>query len=257
MANTYFKMLNNSIKEEFTNNIIKDIQCDLHQTSKTLKNDIFDSVKDFSTNNNDVKNIDINNLLKYYVLNQIMQDNQKTLKAEPTVVDTANPNIKKDRDNNFYKSVNGKLELVNNIKCINNDGTYTTVETKPTSSFKISKTYNKDNQLISIQVTSPNNSFAGKLEASEILGMKKVYTQKFKYSGYSGESSDLITSLLNKIYTPKETSSYMDKSCNFYKWSEAKKCFERNFIAESKSPLLTDYEFSNKIVIEKEYTGIR
>ena len=87
--------------------------------------------------------------------------------------------------------------------------------------------------------------------------MKKIYTQKFKYSGYSGESFDIIASFLNKLHTPLQTDNFMDKFCNFYIWSEKNSCFTRNFSAESKSPLLTDYEFSSNIVIQKEYTGIK
>lgn len=256
MANTYFKMLNNSVKNEFTNNIISEVQRDLQASSRILKNDIFESVKEISNSNN-IKDFDINNLLRYYVLNQILKDSKQEIDTKPKYEDTANINIKKDKENNYYRYINNEYVPAKNIQTVNEDGSYITIETRQNSSFKVKRFYNNNDQAINVQILGTNNSFVGKLETVELLGLKKVYTQKFKYSGYSGESSDVIATVLNKICAPRDTDSYMDKSCNFYKWSETRKCFERNFMAESKSPLLTDYEFSNKIVIQKEYTGIR
>ena len=106
-------------------------------------------------------------------------------------------------------------------------------------------------------ITSYGTAESNKHNAAEILNMRREFAKKHKYSGYSGNSSDLVASLLNKISAPVETGFYMDRACNFYKWSEYEKAFIRNLQYEQHSPLMRDYEFEeNSIVIKKEYTGI-
>lgn len=261
MTNTYFKMLNNSIQENFTNKIITDVQNSVRKNIELKKPDnldIYDMVKNLENSSSFSKDIDINTLLKYYVLNQIIKDSKTNLNSQEEVFkNTPNLNIKfNSKDKKYYQLIDNTFVKNEKIETVDEIGNYTIIEAKNSYSYKIKKVFDINDNILSLQVINPlGNVESCKLHAIEILGMKKVLTQKHKYTGYSGNSSDLMATILNKFCNPIETGYYMDKTYKIYLWSEPQKCFIRNFTVESKSPLLTDYEFTNEFVIRKEYTG--
>lgn len=260
MTNAYFKIVNNSIQKQFTDSIITEIQKELTAESENLN--LYDMIKEINRDSDSCKDFDINTLLKYYVLNQIIKENQQETKKQKgqknLFKDTANPNIKiNTHDNKYYKQEEDRFIKAEEITEINDDGSYILIESKKTSSYQVKKVYSIEDKILSIQLVGPDNEAEkNKWHAAEILGMKREFAQKFKYAGYSGNSSDVIATILNKFTSPTETGLFMDKYGNLFKWSELSKCFIRNLNAESKSPLLTDYEFVNSIVIRKDYTGI-
>lgn len=261
MSNTYFKVLNNNTKAQFIDKIISDVQNDLRFSSQDIKSNILDAVLETKRSVSTKEDLDINNLLKYYVLNQIMKDNNtesQKEKFEKSLEQTANPNIKFNvSDKKYYRLKGNEYMLAEEIITVDTDGSYTTIEKRRSSSFNIRKTYSNTDKVLSIQLLdSFNNIIDDKWQVAEILEMKKEFAKKHKYAGYSGNSSDFIAGFLNKISQPIETGCYMDKQCNLYKWSVLKKCFIRSNQIEHKSALLIDYEFTNNIVIRKEYTGV-
>ncbi len=261
MANTFFKMLNESVQNKYTESIIAGVQKDLKENSGTIGLNLYDVIQEIEKDSSQ-KGFDINVLLKCYVLNQIIKETnvavEKKQEEKNLFTDTANPTIKVNvQDKKFYKLKDNHLVISEEIESVNEDGSYVVIEKKNTFSYVIKKTYSKEDVVLSIQLVCPGGRIeSNKFYAAEILGMKKEFAQKFKYSGISGESNDIIAILLNKLNSPVETGYYMDKSYNLYKWSDMRKCFIRNLKEEAKSPLLTDYEFVNKIVIRKDYTGI-
>lgn len=259
MSNTYFKIINRSIKEKYTNSIVDEIQKDLVNQSKffdTNLEDIFDMTSKTSNISN---KLDINVLLKCYLIKQLLNE-KDSKQAETKALDTANPNIKKNPVNNkFYRLSNNELTEANEIETVNNDGSYIVIEKRQNSSYKIKKIFDINDTLTSFQLIDQNNNSEVNIRLiAEFLNLKKIYTYKFKYSGYSGDSADFITGLLNKFNAPLETGYYMDKYFNYYEWSPYKKAFIRNQKAEITSPYMVDYEFaSNGNVIRKEYTGVK
>ena len=259
MANTYFKMLNISTRDQFKENIITEVQRNLTASAKKINESLYDAVADIKSNKVSGKDLDINILLKYYMINQFLKETKEEVPTKQKLEETANPNIKFDKvENKFYKLTDKTFEVAETIKEVNKDGSYIVIEEKINSSYKTKKVYDKNDILTKLQlITSYGTAESNKHNAAEILNMRREFAKKHKYSGYSGNSSDLVASLLNKISAPVETGFYMDRACNFYKWSEYEKAFIRNLQYEQHSPLMRDYEFEeNSIVIKKEYTGI-
>lgn len=263
MVNTYFKMLNNSIQEKYTNGIISDVQTSLRNSCTHLNPNIYDTIQKLENNTGPENIFDINTLLKCYILNQMIKDTSNDINTtstlEKVLKDTPNPNIKYNKEENaYYKLTNNKYTRDDTIQEIEENGYYTVVVQQDSYSYKIKKKYNTENSIHSLQLLEPNGTIVSdKWQASEIIGMRKEFAHRHRYTGYSGSSCDLIASLLNKLTTPIETGLYMDKQYKLFKWSEKDKCFIRETKKEAKSPLLTDYEFINKIVIRKEYTGVK
>ena len=262
MANTYFKMLNNSVQNKYTESIIVDVQNDLKLSARFGGANLYDMLLEIKDGNVDDK-FDINTLLKFYVLNQLIKDGDVVSKEnktiEPEFIDTPNSNIKINKESNkYFRLINGNYEEADDIEFVYDDGSYSVIEQQRSSSLKIRKVYTVSDSILSVQLLdSFKNVIDNEAQVSELLGMKKEYAKKHKYSGISGQSSDLVASFLNKLTSPVETGCYMDKRGCLYKWNSLKKCFFRNYQVECKSPLLVDYEFKNNTVIRKEYTGIK
>ena len=93
--------------------------------------------------------------------------------------------------------------------------------------------------------------------AAELIGLRREYKKKYKYSGYSGNSNDIVAGLRNMFSSPIETGYFMDFHCNFYKWQASTSSFVRVAEREGDSPLLMDIEFrDNGTILRQEYTGV-
>lgn len=259
MANVYHKILNSNIGSKYAERIINGIQSDLTASTCEIKSDLFDITQDIRTKRT---TLDVDSLLKYYVINQMLKEKEDTepKKVEKKYLQTANKNIKKDLDENkYYREQNGEWILVENIYDVLANGNYVVKERKFNSGFTFKKLYNDNDELINVQILDcEGNTVSRKHEAIELMDMKQEYVKKYKYAGYSGNSNDIVAALLNKFTTPVETGYYMDKQYNLYKWNDADKSFYMQTNVMSKSPLLTDYDFENsRKVIRKEYTGVK
>ena len=260
MANVYFKVLNRNISRQYTENIISGLQKELSVSTKVLNQDLFDMSWGFLSQQN---GINVEGLLKYYLLNQIIKNSTSEklqLETETKYMRTANETYFIDITENKYYKKSGKNWIpAEDVVKVNKDGSYIVNEKKNNSTYIYRKTYNTNDALISLQIIAPDgNIVSNKYQVIELTGMRKEYAQKYKYAGFSGNSNDIIAAVLNKFSSPVETGYYMDKHYNLFKWDERNKCFIRNLNDFNASPLLIDYDFShNKQVIRKEYTGIR
>ena len=257
MTNTYFKLLNNQAQDKLKENIISNIQNQLKSDFREIqRNDItFRS----SSSERHSGNLNIDTLLKYYLLEQLSGKQNVKWFDNMDLIETQNPDIKLDINSNKYYISKNKKEYkhIPNIVSINDDGTYVTIEQKTTSKYQIKRVYSINHKPLQLQLISPSGELVNdKWQAIEILGLKKEFKYKYKYSGYSGQCFDIISTVLNCITKPLETGLYMDTLYTFYKWNKELQCFDR--IDElNNSPLLTDYEFKpSNIVIRKEYLGI-
>ena len=255
MANSYYKMLNTSINARYKDDLFSNLQQDLKSSIKTDEDDLYSMINKIDSTN--IKELDINLLLKYYMLNQIMEY-KSPKRAVQDLLDTENSSIKKDKDGNYYSQNNCSYEKNENILEVHADGSYVVNDKRSNNLIKILKTYNKENQIVSIKVTDNlGNQYTNKNIVAEIIGLKKEYKKKYKYSGYSGNSKDVFTSIRNMFSSPVETGYYMDFHCCLYKWHTSSSNFVRVFSSEVSSPLLVDIEFrDNGTVIRQEYTGI-
>ena len=259
MSNTYFKILNKSITEQYSEMLIKGLQRDL-TAAATVEDNIYDVTNRVTRRHGD---IDTKVLLKYFVINQLLNENKNEfigLEEESEFTETPNPKIKFNKtEQKYYFVRKNKLICAKNIECVNEDGSYVKTEKKPNAQFSIKLTYDINNELIKIQVlNSINKVVSNKEQAVKMLKMKKEYVKRFKYSGFSGNSVDIKAAIFNKFCSPTETGYYMDDNYQLYKWDNYKKCFSRNAEKDKLSPLLTDYDFTNsEKVIRKEYTGIK
>lgn len=260
MANVYFKVLNRNISRQYTENIISGLQRELSASTRVLNQDLFDVSGSFLAKKN---GLNVEGLLKYYLINQILKNDpaeKLKLDTDGKYMRTANPNYYIDLSTNkFYKKSGKDWVLAEDVVKVNHDGSYVVNEIKNNSSYIYKKVFNVNDALISLQLIDPDGHVVkSKYQVIELTGMRKEYAQKYKYSGYSGNSNDIMAAVLNKFSNPVETGYYMDRCYNLFKWDERKKCFVRNLNDFHASPLLIDYDFSNnKQVIRKEYTGIR
>ena len=261
MPNTYYKILNNAVKKKYNENLIGDIQRDLSRSVKMMNDNLYDEISELKN----TENIDIEILLKYYAISQILKDTKsehlsKKQKNENIVrglESTANPNFKKD-SNLYYRIISDdSIEPMPDIKYIFEDGSYSKEKRLSFSAYILITRYNIEDIVIAMQLIDPGGTVVdNKHYAAEILGMRKEYIQRFKYSGFSGNSNDILAAVANKVCSPIESGYYIDKHFHFYRWSDKQKMFIRNTKLELYSPLLTDYVFDGgKKGIRKEYTG--
>ena len=255
MANCYYKFLNNKINSEYREQLMSELQDDIKKSVNADSADVYSMIK--SLNSIKPQELDMSLLLKCYMLNQILNSsNIKHVINEFT--DTKNPNIKTDKNGKYYRIITGKIERDDSIIAVNDAGSYTKQEKRHGNSFSINKTYDINDQLISINVTNHAGKFqSNPVIVAEILGLKQEYKKKFKYSGYSGNSRDMVATICNLFFSPVETGYYVDFHCICYKWQYSTSSFIRVFGRECDSPLLVDIEFlENGTVLRQEYTGI-
>lgn len=255
MTNCYYKMLSNKINAGCKDEFISGLQSELRQSITSENEDLYSMITNLSSANG--SKLDINLLLKYYMLNQIIEgNNNKDNKA--SYKDTKNPNIKVDKNGTYYRITENDVIKEERIQTVYEDGSYVVNEKRHTDAFKILKTYNINDQILSIKVVDamgkPNSN---KIVAAELIGLRKEFKKKYKHSGYSGNSKDMVATLRNMFSTPIETGYYIDFHCAFYRWQYSISSFVRVFERESDSPLLVDMEFrDNGTVLRQEYTGI-
>ena len=256
MANSYHKILNNKLKTSYKEKFIAGLHQELKRSVRSESDDIFSLVNELAVNNKTSK-LDINLLLKYYMLNQIIGDCEEN-RIERTFIDTNNPDIKQDENGKFYRVKDSAVTVDEDIVAVKEDGSYVVQENQKTTKLKILKTYNKDNKPTSIDVLdTAGNKVMNKHLAAELIGLRREYKKKYKYSGYSGNSRDMIAGIRNWLSTPVETGYYMDFHCTFYKWNPISSSFVRAIERDTDSPLLMDIEFrENGTIIRQEYTGI-
>ena len=177
---------------------------------------------------------------------------------QPNLSDTPNSHIKKDINGKYYRLKSNCYVQDDCIQNVDDDGSYTVVEKKRNSSYRIVKTYNSDNQVTSIKIMDNGEYPVANINiAAELIGLKKEFKKKYKYSGYSGNSMDMVATIRNMLSTPVETGYYIDSRCLFYKWHALSCTFVRIFSREAESPLLVDIEFrDNGTVLRQEYTGV-
>lgn len=261
MANTYYKLINNNLASKYSHDIVDSIQKDLYTELNKHK-----TCNNFTKRTGLEKKIDINTLLTYYFLDQIlskrntMQFLEEEIEEKVNFRETKNSDIQQCKETGvFYIIKDGERILANNITQVNMDGSYVVIENEHMHSYKIKKEFSREHNLLTMQLIYKNNSVeTNKHYAAEILQFKKIFTKKHKYRGYSGNSKDVVASVLNTFSSPIDTGYYMDKYCNCYKWSDTKHSFVRSYKTDSISPLLVDYEFlPNGNVIKKEYIGQR
>ena len=70
MSNTFVKMMNNSVTSNYNSSVINDIQKDLHIQTKALGQQLYNDI--INKLNNSSENVDINTVLKCYLLEQLL-----------------------------------------------------------------------------------------------------------------------------------------------------------------------------------------
>lgn len=261
MANVYYKILNRNIRTNYTENIISGIQRELYASARVLNEDLFDVSQSLNAKRS---GLDVDSLLKYYLINQLLKTLPENTKDENKIVKnylkTANKKFRKDpyKEDVYYTWTEDKWIVAENVIKVNDDGSYIVNEQRENSHYVYSRHYSIDDVLLSIQIINPEGKIVhNKLHAAELLNLRQEFVLKHKYSGYSGNSSDVIAEILNKFSSPIETGLYMDRYYNLFKWNNKEKCFYK-LDSNEQSPLLTDYDFrESKKVIKKEYTGIK
>lgn len=254
MQNNSKEQLSKKIVEALTEYMLNNIQDDVKQEISN----IYDTINALNPVQSDDKSQQIN-----YVLQKLLEQNK--FSANTTVEEvkhpyqtTANPRFLKDENNIHYELIDNKYVQTDVIE-VKSDGSYIEKQNVKYSGFYTLTTYDINNQIINLQLRNKQTNYiCSKHETAEILGFKKEYAKKYKYSGYSGQSHDMITALKNIMSTPIETGYYIDKYFRYYKWNFKYNRFEREpeNAYETASPLLVDIEFTtNNTVIKKEYKG--
>ena len=260
MTNTYFKVSKKNLgQESYFNYLEQELKKDFRESiNSNLNEDLYSMVSGIQKNKIRPANIDINTLLKYYIINKLMENSEPLIENKSELINTANPNIKVDKDGIFYRVQYNKRVAENNIINVHSDGSYDVQELRVYCSFKIVRTFNIDNQMIKISILNNcGTKITDKWQIAEILNLKQEFRTKYKYSGYSGNSKEIIGKVLNKFHKPLPTGYYMDSNCTIWKWNYQQSCYIRVFEREAELPLMSDIEFkSNGTVIRQEYTGI-
>ena len=258
MSNSYYKVLNSKITSNQESKFINDLHSELRNSIKKDDNDLYTMLADFGKGYKS-KNLDINLLLKYYLLNQIIESTKETVyNKDNGYIDTPNPNIKTNKDGKFFKISDNSVKEDKSIISVDSNGSYTIEEKNCYKLINIIKVIDINDIVISIQVKDNRGNIIRNRElASELVGLRREYKKKYKYSGYSGNSRDMVTHVKNLLSMPIETGYFMDFHCSYYKWLPSTSAFVRMFDRDSESPLLVDIEFQdNGTVLRQEYTGI-
>ena len=259
MVNIYYKLLNNNLSSKYTKEVIDSLQEDLYTQIKELKLQAYFTEEQLSN-----QQLDINSLLKYYLIGRIVsnksrsQKHSEKTKDEKEFLPTNNPDISQNRNNGkFYILRNSKLVEILGIREIRQDGSYMVITSETSNSCKIIREYDVNHNLIEMQLIYSNNKIErDKNQVAAILGLRKIITKKYKYKGYSGNSNDFLSGILNNLSSPIDTGCYMDHHYNYYEWSDVRHSFIRSYKNEPTSPLLVDYDFlPNGDVVKKEYIG--
>ena len=262
MANVYFKIMNKSLANEYSNKIINALQDELAASANIIHENLYDELHSASKRTPLIRNntLDINNILKYYIINQVLNESKNKKNINNRYVATPNKNYVKDPfKNEYYRITENGIKPAENIKEIRKDGSYVIIEKVSNSCFTTKKIYDNNDEVLSIQLLKRDGTVVNsKIQVVELMGMRKEYTYRYKYAGYSGNSNDILTAFMNRLCAPVETGYYMDKRYNLFSWDEHTKCFYRKMQDSELTPLLFDYEFENsQRVIRKEYTGIK
>ena len=254
MSNSYYKALNHKLNAGYKDELMFGLQQDLKKSVNADKDDLYSEIINLGTTK--ARDLDINLLLKYYMLNQIMAENSD--KEKVYFQSTKNPNIKVDKQGKYHRVVNFDVKEEPGIQEVNEDGSYVVCEKRHTNALKILKTYNVNDQITSIQVVdSAGNVNSNKNIVAELIGLRREFKRRYKRSGYSGNSNDMFATLRNMFSSPIETGYFIDFHCLFYKWQSSTSSFVRIFSREADSPYLVDIEFrDNGTVIRQEYTGV-
>lgn len=259
MANVYYKILNKNVTAHYSDSIISGLQKELSASVLTNHDNVYDATYGVRTRRSN----DVDNLLKYYVINQILKNLPEANIEKPCnrrFEVTANRNFHKEIiENKYYRLTDNKWQVAENVINVNKDGSYVIEESMLNSGYVCRKTFSTEDELLKTQLVNPDGNIVNsKIQAAEIMNFKKEYVQRYKYSGYSGNSKDFIAALMNRIIAPQESGFYMDKYYNLYRWVDRERCFVKDNITQYTSPLLIDYEFDNfSNVVRKEYTGIK
>ena len=241
------KALDNSIIENIISTVISDIQNDIS------KDNIYDTINNGTQNDDD--NLDL--VLKYYLMKKLLKQKKENVNLNNSVEEdyqkTANPNIVKSNDGKYYKLTKKGLVVCKNIIDIDKEGNYTVEKLLLHSSFYSHIKYNPKNEVTSIQLLRANGQIINsKFECIKILGLKKEYVARYKYS--NNTLDNVIAKIGNAICAPIESGYYVDERCQFYTWNKAHKRFDRNTKIVSISPFDNDYEFKdNGTVLRIEY----
>lgn len=259
MANVYYKILGGNIRTDYTEHIITGIQRELYASAKIIDEDLFDVSRGLTTKRS---GLDVDSLLKYYVINQLLKtlpanENDKSDVKKQYVKTAHNKYYKNVKDDKYYEWSGERWVIAAGVSLVNNDGSYVISE-KQTSAYTYEKLYGNDDILISMRIINPEGKVVSNMaQVVELLNLRQEYVLRYKYSGYSGNSNDIVASILNKFSSPIETGFYMDKYYNLFKWNKKEKSFIK-VESHNQAPLLIDYDFGqSRKVIKKEYTGIR
>ena len=142
MSNSYYRMLNNKMAAKMAGDFISEIQKDLSSSVNMLNMDLYDFSKRLDSTNS----IDMDMLLKYYAINQLLKTATKEeCEASPqkpdineNFTDTPNKRIKKSiKDDLYYVlSDDGTLSPDSEITRVFDDGTYEKTEKRKMSLYK-------------------------------------------------------------------------------------------------------------------------
>ena len=140
-----------------------------------------------------------------------------------------------------------------NIISVDEEGNYTVEKQSEFSSFYSHIRYNQKNEVISIQIIRADGQIiSSKLECIKILGLKKEFVARYKYS--NNALDNVIAKIGNAMCTPIESGYYIDEKCQFYTWNKTHKRFDRNTKITSISPFDNEHEFKdNGTVVRIEY----
>ena len=175
MANVYFKVLNRNIRNQYAENIISGLQKELSASAMILNEDLFDVSRTIGTHR---VGLNVDSLLKYYLINQILRNMPEENKEKNIVrklAFTPNKKYKKDLTTNKYYELYGKeWVLAKDVVQVNQDGSYIINETKTNSTYVYKKVYSVNDALLSIQVIDPEGRIVNNMnQAIELIGLRK------------------------------------------------------------------------------------
>ena len=154
MANTFYKVSRNRERQKYIDSMINSYQRRYCESINSGTNeDLFSLVSGLQKSRIRSNDIDLNTLLKYYLLNQIMENDENKQINKNKYIDTPNPDIKTDASGSYYRYDDELLVLDETIVRVDKDGSYVTKETSKDYQFKIIRKYDKNHQntLITIE----------------------------------------------------------------------------------------------------------
>ena len=188
------------------------------------------------------------------LINKYKQQQVRSLR----LVQTANPNFMRAANGMYYRLNEYEYVEEASVLSVDEAGNYVIESKLNRANDILITTYDMTNKPVAFKIADSSKViYKSERNVARKLNMKKEYVYPNKLHGYSGNSSGLAAIIKNMLSAPIPSGCYFYRNYTFFKWNAEKCQFEIN-VREGKSlgsPLMSDYEIEEDMVLRTDYDG--